>query len=267
VYEEGTNGALGHYRVRITCPDRSRPWFDLPPERKTSAAEPRAREKGKAYTERARREGIGVAPRRGTAKATDGEETVRDWCTRWFQLRRLRNFSSVGKDESRVRKHVLPTIGHLFMTDVRRDDLEDVVELLDELVLTGALGWKSAVNIWALVTKMLDDAQRSKVRALRVLTENPASGVPGPDRGNKKAKAYLYPAELVKLVSCAQVPLFWRRMYVLASYLFVRAAELDVLEWEDFDMTTSPPTVRVHRAWDEERQQRERPAGSHPPLP
>jgi hypothetical protein len=127
----------------------------------------------------------------------------------------------VGKDEARVRKHVLPAIGHLFMTDVRRDDIEDTVEHLDELVQGGAFGWKSAINIWSLVTKMFDDACRSKVRALRRLTENPASGVPGPDRGNKKAKTYLYPAELVKLVSCKSVPLLWRRMYALAAHLFV----------------------------------------------
>ena len=88
-----------------------------------------------------------------------------------------------------------------------------------------------------------------------MLTENPASGVPGPDRGNKKAKTYLYPSELIRLVSCDMVPLLWRRMYALAAYLFVRASELDVLGWDDFDMATSPPTVRIHRAWDEERQQ------------
>ncbi len=252
-YVEGRNGEQGHYVIRISCPDGSRPRIHLPPGPKSNKAKARAKETAAAYTERARREGVGASDGNARITSETGEETVAGYMDRWCVERRRRGFSGVSKDAYRLRKHVVPLIGHLLMTEVVRGDLESVVETLDERVQEDEIAWKSAVNTWGLVSKMFDDACNTKSRPLRVLTTNPAVGIRGPDRGNKKAKVYLYPSEFVTLVSCEKVPRVWRRIYSLATYLFTRASVLDVLSWDDFTMDREPPAVRIHQAWDEER--------------
>ncbi len=41
-----------------------------------------------------------------------------------------------------------------------------------------------------------------------------------------KDKQWLRPCERVQLAGCAHVPLRWRRLYVLASYLYLRPGGL-----------------------------------------
>lgn len=50
--------------------------------------------------------------------------------------------------------------------------------------------------------------------------------VEGPDRGARKARAYLYPAEFSALVACEAVPLDWARFFAVATYLYARAGEV-----------------------------------------
>jgi hypothetical protein len=59
---------------------------------------------------------------------------------------------------------------------------------------------------------------------------------------------WLCPDEFLRLVSCAAVPLRWRRIYALATYLFSRADELEVLESPDVDLAHG--RIRIHRARD-----------------
>ena len=90
-----------------------------------------------------------------------------------------------------------------------------------------------------LVTKMFDDAVNSKRRDLRVRTDNPSKGVKGSERGEAKAKQYLYPSEFTKLVGCndeEKVPLRFRTLYAAAVYTFARAGELEALTWDDVDL-------------------------------
>lgn len=83
----------------------------------------------------------------------------------------------------------------------------------------------------------------SKNRALRVRSDNPVKGIRPPERGERKAKQYLYPSELMKLVSCETrdaegrflVPLRDRVLYAVAVYTFARAGELEALTWDDVD--------------------------------
>ncbi len=104
-------------------------------------------------------------------------------------------------------------------------------------MLAGELSWKTAANVWGIVTKMFDDASASKVKALRVRQgDNPAAGVKGPDLGAKKAKVYLYPSEFLALVSCQSVPLRRRHMYAVACYSYARGGELEALEGTDIDI-------------------------------
>lgn len=76
---------------------------------------------------------------------------------------------------------------------------------------------------------MFDDACNSKRLDLRVREDNPSRDVRGPDRGITRAKAYLFPTELLQVVSCDLVDLPMRRAIALAVYTYARASELRAL--------------------------------------
>jgi integrase len=134
---------------------------------------------------------------------------------------------------------------------VTRRDVEELVQKLDEKVQAGKrFAWKTAVNCWAVTTRMFSDARRSKRLDLRVREDNPTLDVEGPDRGADKSKGFVYPSEFLTLVRAPDdvVPLLWKRLAAVAVYLGVRAGELEALEWEDIDLEHSK--VTVHRAID-----------------
>jgi integrase len=156
-------------------------------------------------------------------------------------------------DRGHLRKWVLPTLGDDPITEVTRIKLERLVEELDENVRAGLLSWKTARNTWGVVSKMFDDACRSKVLALRVREDNPATSVRPPDEGVRKSKAYLYPSEFLALVTCERVPIRWRQLFAVAIYTYTREGELEALEREDIDLDHL--IIHVHRAIDRRRGQ------------
>jgi integrase len=171
-------------------------------------------------------------------------KTVNEYADEWLEEREARGNSTVGHDKSRLTRHVLPVIGTKAMVAVEREDIERVVEALDRKILLPAehaehLEWKSASNVWVLVTKMFDDAVNAKKRELRVRDTNPAKEVKGPERGEAKAKQYLYPSEFSKLVNFTdeqKIPLRFRTLYAAAVYTFMRAGEIEALTWDDVDL-------------------------------
>lgn len=170
-------------------------------------------------------------------------ETVNEWFDRWLEDREARGIATVGHDKSRLRRHVRDVIGTVPIADVTRDDIERVVEDLDRKILLPVghadhLEWKTAGNVWSLITKAFDDAANAKTRALRARPDNPAKGVKGPERGVQKAKQYLYPSEFLRVMNAddAKVPLRFRTLYAVAIYTFARAGELEALTWRDVDL-------------------------------
>lgn len=244
----------GHYVVRCSAPDGSRPLFHLDPSPKSKQARERALEHAAAISEQLFEQGLGAAPRRPAAtrdtaaRKPAAGETLAEWSDRWIADRRARGLSSVDADASRLEHHVKPALGELAMVDVTSADVERLVEHLDGLVQADRLAWKTAQNVWGLVSKMFDDAHRSKARALRVRGDNATAGVRGPDRGARKSKGYLYPVEFVRFMKCEAIPLQFRVAVALAVYLFPRAGELEALEWSDVDLERG--IVHIHRAID-----------------
>jgi integrase len=237
-----------HFDIRITLPggERSRPMCQ-PPDMSLA----RARDKAQRLTLIAAKEALpGVEPKRRTQDgAAPSGETLAAWSERWCAAREERGLTSVDDDRGRLRKWVLPHFEGKAAADITRTDLERLVEKLDASVRAGACSWSTARNVWAIVTKMFDDACNSKVLALRVLTENPCTGVRGPDRGAHKSKAYVFPAEFSALMSCHAVPVTWRSMYAVTTYLYLRAAEARALEWSDVDLDQG--IVLVHHTEDD----------------
>lgn len=178
----------------------------------------------------------------------DTTETVAEWSERWLEEREGRGLTSTKDDKSRLKLHVLPTLGTLSMGMVTRNDVEGLVEVLDGKVRAGTISWKTARHAWALVTRMFRDAKASKKRDLRCREDNPTTDVEGPDRGVRKSKQFLFPSELLALVACERVPQHWRRLFAVAVYTGARAGELAALDWQDVDLERG--LLHIHRAAD-----------------
>jgi integrase len=126
--------------------------------------------------------------------------------------------------------------------------VENWVEQIDRKVAANELMATTALRIWSVVRVMFRDASRSKIRALRVRDDNPAHGVAGPDATASRSSTFLYPSEFLRLVSCEQVPMVFRRLYAVTVYLFPRAGEMRSIRWEDIDLKTG--RVHIHMSVD-----------------
>jgi len=231
-----------HWRARVTLADGSRPWLDLPPSIGRDD-EAKAREKARELAAYAREHGM---QRADDGALVGSNETVREYAERWLTERERRGFRSVRDDRQRLNTHAFPVIGDARVRAVTARELRALVASLDAKTRAGALAATTARKAWGLVAKLFTDAQSSKVEALRVRDDNPASGVAPPDGGHARAKAYLYPSEFAALVGCEAIALRFRRLYALAVYTYCRAGELEALQVEDVDLEHG--TVHVHRA-------------------
>jgi integrase len=226
------------YSVRVRFIDGRRQWIPLARGITHTQAVAQA-------SEIARRARTEAAPSVASLLAPV-DETVEHWSRRWVEERKARGIESARDDVSRLRTHILPIIGRERMATVSTARLEDVRDRLDQRVRAEEIRWKQAVSCWAVVTGMFRDARGAKNRELRVREDNPALGIAPPDRGASRAKQYLFPSEFARLVACEEVPVLHRRLFTLATYLFLRASELQALAWDDVDFDHGK--VHVHRS-------------------
>lgn len=172
-------------------------------------------------------------------------ETLDAWSTRLWAARRVARPT----DERRCYElWIQPTLGARAVAVITRSEIESWVEHMDRRVVAGDLRSGTATRIWGLLSIMLREASSSKVRALRVRTDNPAADVRPPDRDASRASTFLYPSEFLRLMRCRHVPIGFRRLYAVAVYLYPRAGELRALEWADIDLASA--RVHVHRSLD-----------------
>jgi integrase len=186
------------------------------------------------------------------ARAHDGlipverGETVSEWFARWYAWRKTRGISGgVGQFAKWAEK----AIGHLPMAGVKGEHVELVRYSLDAAIVSGEITWKTANNVWSFVCKGFKDAVMCKNPLLRgAIPINPCAGLPGPEKGQDKAKQFLYPNELLLLLSCEGIPLWRRRVYAFAVYSYMRVSEIAALLWDDVDAIRG--TILVHQSVD-----------------
>lgn len=224
----------------------------LPPG--TSLA--RAQATAAAMTERMQRDGATkeslIAARRAAQRAeAPRSPTVSAWFETWLNEREARGLTSVRTDRGRWSKWIEPQLGALEMVAVTTEDLERFVQHLDEESRGDKLHWKTARNVWGLVSKAFDDAARSKTLQIRVRKDNPAKGVRPPDEGEARGKQFLYPSEFLAVLNHKDIPQRWARLIAVQTYLYCRAGELEALHVEDVDLEHR--TVHIHRSIDRDK--------------
>jgi integrase len=186
--------------------------------------------------------------RQASSEGRSEVETVEAYSKRWLDDREGR-VNSIRDDRSRMRDHVLPTLGRLDARTFTRDDVEQLRDALDGKITKGELAWKTAASCWTLVTGMCSDMVNAKKRALRTREDNPCRDVKPPERGVLKAKQYLYPSEFLRFVQCEDVPLRWRRAVAIAIYTYTRDGELRCMRWDGGDVDLEHGVLSITRAY------------------
>jgi len=176
--------------------------------------------------------------------------TVAEFYARWSEVRKVK-VSSWTNDESYWTHHIREILGHVPLRAVTSERLTDFVGHLDRKVEKGKISASHATNIWCTVRAMFRDACKSKDRSLRLLDVNPALTVPPPDKdaNGEKAKQMLYPDELLRLVSCGEIPLARRRLWAFLVLTATRPSEARAIEWTDID--SAHRVVRINKQDDQ----------------
>lgn len=250
-----------HYRARIRLADGSRERIDIP--ERYADTEERRRLYAAAVQERENDVGELLekkkARREEKLRKASGPETCSTYRQRLDEHRVTAGIASQGTradNESSWRAWVAPILGDLPMAAVTRDDVERLRDRLDEQIMrhkqtnrAEGISSKRALGVWSVVTTTFKAATSAKLRTLRVRTDNPCEGVLPPERGESRHRTFVYPAEMHAILGCLTVPLEWREVFALGSYLYLRPGELRALTWGDFDLTAG--VVHITKAFDE----------------
>ena len=236
-----------YYRARITLVDGERPYLKPRFDKKE-----RAQDYADEKTREAEKRGITVAQ---YEPAKHEGETCDDYFDRLAEARTSEGITGVRKERYDWGKWVSPRIGSRPIAAVTRDEIEDVRNALDAEVkkrlaegLEAGISGKTAANIWSVLRTCFKEAVAARDRSLRVRTDDPSSGHKPPLETPDRAKTFLYPVEVSKLLACEEVPQAWRQTYAVAVYLYVRPEELEALTWRDVDFTAG--NVSVSKAID-----------------
>ncbi len=252
------------YRARIWLADNTRTRVDVPEKHSGSterrrlyaaAVQEREDDTGELLSKKLTR----IAASKPQTPSPDGE-TCSKYRERLDKHRAELGLRGKKDDESIWRKWLADSLGAIPIAKVTRDDIERLRDNLDERIAlhkktagTEGLSAKRALNVWSCITTTFKAAVNAKKRDLRVRSDNPCAGVLPPERGDSKRRTFIYPAELSALLACEEVPIEWREVYAVGSYLYLRPGELIALTWADIDFVAG--IVHVTKSYDERTKQ------------
>jgi integrase len=221
---------------------RLRPFDDEP-----NMSKERARERVRAYIER--NPAVLIArPKRPKGPPIAGGEGAA-WWDKYLAHRDALGLSPV---LHAFRPHIKPFFGDKHPRDWTPQLIEKFVGYLDGKIAAKEIAWKTASNVWGLLTKSCKVACSAKASTgLRVRVGNPCAGIEGPERGDDKEKQWLYPFEFERLISCPTVPKRWRLLYTLLAYTYMRPNELRPLLWSDVNFEIAD--IHITKAWEEKQ--------------
>lgn len=81
------------------------------------------------------------------------DESFETWAGRWTAYRKERGIGTAEGALGQLAKWAFPEIGHASVRAVGARDLERLVARLDRGVAAAELSWKTAKNVWGIVTK------------------------------------------------------------------------------------------------------------------
>ena len=136
-----------------------------------------------------------------------------------------------------LHEYVLPDLGGLRLSDVRRADLQ---ALVDRLVGQGLSGSKVRNIVISARVVFRHALERDEINA------NPTSGLRLPNNIGRRERA-ASPSEAAELLD--SLPDKVRAIYATAFYAGLRRGELRALRWDDVDLAKG--VIQVRRSWDD----------------
>jgi integrase len=195
---------------------------------------------------RAWRKDAQIAIRRGRGVDAPQRDTLRATVDEWLEGARagfVRNRSGDPYKPSAIRGYeqaltlrALPELGGEPIEDIRRADLQDLV---DELVATDLSA--STIQMTIVPLKAIFRRELSRGR----LTVNPTVGVELP-AVRSQLKAIVSPAQATTLIAALEPR--DRALWATALYAGLRRGELMALRWEDVDLKAG--VIHVRGSWD-----------------
>jgi integrase len=237
-HSQGCSGARGGACI---CSPSWEAWVFVPREKKKIRKTFPTQAAAKAWRADAQ-----VALRKGTLR-TPSRVTLREAAAKWIDGARVGLIRTRSGDpykpsalrgyEAALRKRILPTLGSARLGELKRVDLQDIVEhLLGEGL--------SASSIRNVIVPVRAIYRRAVTRG--EVTVNPTIGLELPAvRGGRDRIAS--PGEAQKLL--AALPLNDRAVWATALYAGLRRGELQALRWEDVDLDAG--LIRVERSYDD----------------
>ncbi|MGI8630795.1 MAG: tyrosine-type recombinase/integrase [Solirubrobacteraceae bacterium] len=144
--------------------------------------------------------------------------------------------SSVRAYEAALRLRVLPAVGHMRLSEVTRNDLQDLV---DELLASGLNS--STIGVTLLPLRAI--YRRALKRGEVAINPTAALEMPAVRSGRDRVAS---PDEASRLI--AALPVQDRALWATAMYAGLRRGELMALRWLDVDLATG--LIHVERSWD-----------------
>jgi integrase len=219
------------YRAKITLPD-GRPFRS---KRLTTEA---AAVNWRIDQLAALNHGTLVEPVRTTLRAAADEFITDAKAGHTLNRKGQRYRPSVLRDyEGDLRRHVLPTLGDKRLSDIRRGDVQ---RLIDDLQRSGLAP--------STIRNALDPVRRIFDRAVRreLIPFTPCQHLELP-RGTGTRERVATPAEAIDLI--AALPYADRALWATAFYAGLRMGELRGLRWCDIDLDAG--AIHVRRTWDD----------------
>jgi integrase len=145
--------------------------------------------------------------------------------------------SVVRSYESSLRLYVLPLLGPIRLADLRRRDVQEMVDKLS--VEFSASTVRNAINPLRTICRW--------ALARDLITSNPCLGVQTPAvRGGRDR--FATPEESRALIGA--LPASERAIWATAFYGGLRLGELQALRWQNVDLSTN--RIRVEKSWDQQ---------------
>lgn len=166
-----------------------------------------------------------------------GPVTLRRYAKRWVEERRARGLNNVNDDETKLRLHILPSLGDLRFDEIRPRHVRDLVRRLR----SDSRAPRTVRHIYATLRKMCNDAVVDEV-----VETSPCRLKRGdlPKNIDKdpawRETAVFSRQEIETLISDVRIPGHRRVFYALQTLAGPRVSAGIARRWRDYDSSVEP---------------------------
>jgi integrase len=167
-----------------------------------------------------------------------GPVTLAAFAARWLKDRDTLGIRDAGNDVGRLRKHVLPTLGHLPLAAIRTRHVRDLVR---SWRANADMAPRTLRNVYGVLHTLFRDAIIDEMVPVTPCVLSTRELGPKEDKDPEWRAGALYDRhEIVQLISSAAIPAERRVAYAILALAGLRHGEMAGLRWRNYDATPEP---------------------------